>query len=82
MKTKLTNERLFDFRIKYNAGSIHSAVDNYHYFNAYTSKQALYFHEQMVAKKNLEMQTISVEKFNPYSKKWELEITQTQEPQD
>jgi len=79
MKTKLTNEKLFDFRIKCNYGATHSAVDSYHYFNAYTSKQALCFHEQMALKKNLKMNTISVEKFNPYSKKWEIEIGETQD---
>lgn len=74
MKTKISNEKLFDFRIKYNAESTHSAMDNYHYYNAYNAKQALLFHEEMVKKKKLKMQTISVEKFNPYSQKWELEI--------
>jgi hypothetical protein len=68
----MPEDRVFDFRIKYNAGADHSALDSYHYFNAYNAEQALQFHQAMVEKKQLEMQTISVEKYNPYSKIWEL----------
>ena len=72
---KMSEDRLFDFRIKYNAEATHSALDSYHYYNAYNANQALKFHEAMVKKKRLKMQTISVEKYNPYSQKWESEIS-------
>lgn len=65
--------RLFEFRIKYNVGSYHSEMDNYHYYNAYNSSQALAFHMEMIKKNKLEMQTLSVEKYNPYSQRWEDE---------
>lgn len=63
--------RLFEYRIKYNAESAHSAIDNYHYYNAFNAPQALCFHESMLEKNNLILQTLSIEKFNPYSNKWE-----------
>lgn len=63
--------RLFEYRIKYNAESTHSALDNYHYYNAFTASQALDFHDSSLRKNNLVLQTLSVEKFNPYSNKWE-----------
>ena len=65
--------RLFEYRIKYNIGVAHAEMDNYHYYNAYNAEQALAFHFKMVAKNNLKMQTLSVEKFNPYANRWEDE---------
>lgn len=67
--TKLA-EKLFEYRIKYNAGSYHSAMDNYHYFLAKNSKEALDAHESMLKKNNLIVQNIYIEKFNPYSGEW------------
>lgn len=63
--------RLFEYRIKYNAEPTRSAINNYHYYNAFTASQALDFHDSMLRKNNLVLQTLSVEKFNPYSNKWE-----------
>lgn len=63
--------KIFEFRIKYNAEKEHSALNNYHYYNAFTPEEALSFHMAMLKKNNLTMQTLSVEKFNPYSKEWE-----------
>ena len=63
--------RLFEYRIRYNAGSEHSAMDNYHYYMAVTPDQALDFHIQMVDKKHRVVQNVSVERYNPWSLQWE-----------
>lgn len=65
--------KLFEYRIKYNAEVCDSAIDNYHYYNAENAEQALDFHNSMMNKKKLAAQTLSVEKRNPYSEKWEDE---------
>lgn len=70
---KSNRPKLFEFRIKYNAGAGHAAQDSYHYYNAETAAQALSFHNAMVKKNRLRMQTLSVEKFNPYAESWEDE---------
>ena len=68
---KQKDPRLFEYRIKYNAESIRSALNNYHYYNALSADQALSFHSSMLSRNKLSMQTLSIEKFNPYSNKWE-----------
>ena len=69
---KKSNEpKLFEYRIKYNAGAGHAAQDSYHYYNAQNAEQAFNFHNSMVKKHNLRMQTLSIEKYNPYSDSWE-----------
>lgn len=73
MKKKEQKPRLYEFRIRYNAEAIHVELDNYHYYNALDAKTALEFHNTMLQKHNLVLQTLSVEKFNPYSKLWEDE---------
>lgn len=74
MKKENNNEeKLFEYRIKYNAGAGHSELDNYHYYNATDAEHALSFHNAMVEKHHLSMQTLSVEKYNPYSQRWEDE---------
>jgi len=65
------NEKLFEYRIKYNAGQEHSALDNYHYYMAETASQAFHFHIETVKHKHTCVQNISIEKYNPYSQKWE-----------
>ena len=75
VKKESNTNRIFEFRIKYNAGAEHSVIDNYHYYNAETAENALNFHLEMIAKHNLQVQTLSVEKYNPYSDKWEDEST-------
>lgn len=73
-KTKKIDEpKLFEYRIKYNAEASHVELDNYHYYNAPDAQSALDFHTAMIQKHNLTMQTISVEKYNPYSRRWEDE---------
>jgi len=63
-----------EYRIKYNAGVYHSDIDNYHYYMADSSVQALQFHELTRLAKRLNFQTISVEKYCRYSEKWILEM--------
>jgi hypothetical protein len=65
------NEKLFEYRIKYNAGSERSAIDSYHYYMAETAGQAFRFHTETIKHKKTWVQNISIEKYNPYSQKWE-----------
>lgn len=68
---KVTNSRLYEYRIKYNAEECHVEINNYHYFIAKNAKEALDYHYAMVKKRKIKMQTLSIEKFNPYSLSWE-----------
>lgn len=70
---KYSSPKLFEFRVKYNAGAGHSAVDSYHYYFTEDAQQALEYHESMMKKRGYRSQTLSVEKKNPYSNKWEDE---------
>ena len=63
-------ERLWEYRIKYNSGKSHSAMDNYHYFNAEDASTALAYHFSMMEKHGFKAQLISVEKKCPYANKW------------
>jgi len=65
------NEKLFEYRIKYNAGKDHAALDNYHYYMAETASQAFSFHVESIKHLHTCVQNISIEKYNPYSQKWE-----------
>ena len=38
-----SDERLYEYRILYNAGSETSAQNSYHYYNAFNAPQALIF---------------------------------------
>lgn len=64
-------KRLFEYRIRYNAGEEHCAIDNYHYYMAENCIQALDFHLTMIERKYLTVQNVSVEKYNPWSHTWE-----------
>lgn len=68
---KLTRSRLYEFRIRYNAGKEHSAFDNYHYYMAETASQAFNFHRKAMRRHGVCSQNISVEKFDPYAERWE-----------
>ena len=70
VKKKYTYPKLFDFRIKYNAGADHSAHDSYHYYQAQNALEAVSFHKDMMRRKGYKNQTLSVEKKCPYSKRW------------
>jgi hypothetical protein len=80
-KKKYSSPKIYEYRIKYNAGPDHAVNDSYHYFQAETAEQALDFHESMMAKKKLKCQTISVERRDQYRflagipPKWVLECT-------
>lgn len=65
------NEKLFEYRIKYNAGCDHSALNNYHYYMAENAGQAFRFHIESLKNKKTCVQNLSIEKYNPYSQKWE-----------
>ena len=65
--------KLYEYRIKYNATADIIANDSYHYFMAENAQEAFKAHLTMLKKKGLVTQDISVEKFNPYSDKWEDE---------
>lgn len=65
------NEKLFEYRIKYNAGKEQSALDNFHYYMAENARQAFRFHIETIRHKHTCVQNISIEKYNPYSLKWE-----------
>ena len=65
------------FRIAYNAGEDHAVINNYFYYNAVNSKEAISFHESMLKRKKATGQIISVERHNPYSQKWEDETDNT-----
>ena len=65
------NEKLFEYRIKYNAGQNHSAVDSYHYYMAENASQAFCFHVESIKHLKTCVQNVSIEKYNPYSQKWE-----------
>ena len=72
-KPKNKEPRAFEYRVRYNAGAEHSAIDSYHYYNAINASDALIYHNLTMRNKNLECQVISVEKKNPYSNEWEDE---------
>jgi len=71
-KKQHESDKLFEFRIKYNASPEHVAIDNYHYYMAHDAQEAMSFHNFMIKSHNITVQTLSVEKFNPYSERWEL----------
>ena len=63
-------KKLHEFRIKYNAGAHHSEMDSYHYYNAVDAEESLNFHFKMMDKRGFQSQTVSVERFCPYSNRW------------
>ena len=71
--TENSNTELSEYRIKYNADEIVSAFDSYHYYTAYTAKEALSFHDKMMKRHEFIGQTISIERKNRFSNKWEDE---------
>lgn len=68
---KQTNPRLFEFRIKYNAGSELSAMNSFHYYMAETAEQAYQFHLDAMCRLHATAQHLSVERKNPWNNKWE-----------
>ena len=73
MTKKYKSNPLNLYRIKYNIGASHAAMDSYHYYQALNAQQALEFHEFSMKKKNYFCQILSIEKKNIYSNEWEDE---------
>lgn len=65
-KKKYNTPKIFEYRIKYNAGSGHSALNSYHYYSAETAEDALNYHNLMMEKHGFKSQTLSVERKDPY----------------
>lgn len=63
--------RLYEFRIKYNAGPEISALDSYHYYMAETAEDAYKFHLEAMQRLRASAQHLSVERRNPWTYKWE-----------
>lgn len=68
---KQLEPRLFEYRIKYNAEDVQSAMDSYHYYMACTADQALSFHDHVMKRHRARAQNISIEKRNPWNGRWE-----------
>jgi len=68
---KSSEPKLFEYRIQYNAGVNHSALDSYHYYMAESADQALSFHRASIKNKHVCVQEVSIEKYNPYADRWE-----------
>ena len=66
-----TYNRLFEYRIKFNAGEELSALNSYHYYMAETAEQAFEFHLQAMRKRSRSAQHLEVERKNPWNNKWE-----------
>ena len=62
---KNDDHRLYEFRIKYNAHSDHSAMNSFHYYMAECAEDAVRFHEYALAHKNFHVQNISIERKKP-----------------
>jgi hypothetical protein len=70
---KVNKVPLFEYRIKYNVGMNHSALDSYHFYLAENADQAFEFHLSSMKHNHASAQNLSIEKWNPYSEKWEDE---------
>lgn len=73
MSKQYQSSRLYEFRVRYNAESTHCAFDNFHYYMAEDAGQAYSYHTDSMKKKHSPSQDISIERFNPYSERWENE---------
>ena len=58
-----------EFRLKYRHD--HAVTTSYHYYLAEDADQALSFQDYMAEKKHWEIETISVERYDKYARKWE-----------
>jgi hypothetical protein len=63
-------ERIWEYRIKYNAEKDHSALDSYHYYNAENAHDAYEYEIESMRNRGQEYQIISVEKKCPYRDSW------------
>lgn len=67
---QIAMERIWEYRIKYNPGRGHAAVNSYHYFNATTAHEAYIFETEMRKHRDQHYQIISIERKCPYSNLW------------
>lgn len=63
--------RLYEFRIKFNAGKDTAAFDSYHYYMAETAEQAYQYHLNAMERRHRVASHLSVERRNPWSYRWE-----------
>jgi len=71
------NSRLCEYRIEYlRRGAVEH---NYHYYMAYSPKQALDFQNEMIEHKGWSIDLLKIERKCPYSNKWidESEVLQS-----
>ena len=61
--------RLYEFRIEY--ASENSVGHSYHYYLAYSPKQALNYQLEMMDHKHWEIEIIKLERKCPFTNKWE-----------
>jgi len=80
MKKYDTGEKLYEYRILYNASSLMMVMDSYHYYMASSAQQAFDYHDSAMRYKNYCSQNLKVERFDPYADKWidESELCQLQ----
>jgi hypothetical protein len=71
MTDKSKQARLYEYRIKYNAGIGHAAFDNYHYYMAETAEQAFEYHLEALRRHHTQCQSLCVEQRNPWANRWE-----------
>jgi hypothetical protein len=70
-KAASKEDRLFEYRIKYNPGMAQAAMDDYRYYMATDAMQALEYHASTMKRKSADRQDISVERYNPWALRWE-----------
>jgi hypothetical protein len=61
--------RLYEFRIEYS--SANSVGHSYHYYLAYSAKQALHYQLEMMDHKHWDIEIIKLERKCPFTNKWE-----------
>lgn len=71
MSKQPPSPRLYEYRIKYNAGMECSAFNSYHYYMAENAEQAFHFHLEAMRKHHARAQNLCVERLCPWSDRWE-----------
>ena len=61
--------RLYEFRIEYSSDN--SVGHSYHYYLAYSAKEALDYQLEMMDHKHWDIQIIKLERKCPFTNKWE-----------
>ena len=85
MSREQSTPRLYEYRIKYNAGMECSAFNSYHYYMAENAEQAFMYHLEAMRRHHALAQNLCVERLNPWSERWEDKsevITTTQTNDD